>query len=416
MSRSTLRARAVIALACLAACLAAWNLFADTPAAAHRPPGAQGDSGPSRAIFPAQSIPLRFNHAAHLARGLSCPQCHPGALTGTQTADRLLPSPQVCDRCHGSRHVEFGAVQPGPEPRGACAFCHEGYDPSKPLAVARVVLPEPAIRVNHRAHAARNIGCRQCHGAVQQLALATVDQMPRMRGCLRCHDLPAASRGDAPSGCPTCHLVLPGGRLKTHLPSGVLMPPRWLGHAEHDAGFVQRHKRVAADNSRLCASCHTEDDCARCHDGRVRPRDIHPNDFLSMHPIAARQNSPRCSSCHQAQSFCNPCHQRAGVTMSGAAWARRQQGRFHPPTEVFTSGPRSSRHHGWEAQRNLTACVSCHTERDCASCHASRSGGGIGVNPHPAGFLARCASAFRRNPRPCLVCHDPSEHVLGACR
>ena len=381
-----------------------------------RPPGAAGDTGPSRAIFPAQSIPLRFNHASHIAMGQTCLQCHPAAATSQQTSDRLLPQPQVCDQCHGTRHVDVGMVQPGAEPKGACPFCHLGYDPAKPQLVQRVVLPEPAIRVNHRAHAARKIGCGQCHGAVQEVALATADQMPRMKGCYRCHDLPAESRGAAPEGCPTCHITVPGGRLQTHLPSGVLRPPRWLGRANHDAGFVERHKRVAGDNSRLCASCHTEDDCASCHDGRIRPRGIHPNDFLSMHPVAARQNSPRCSSCHQAQSFCKTCHQRAGITMSGSPWARREQGRFHPPPEVFSSGTRTPRHHAWEAQRNLSACVSCHTERDCASCHASRNGGGLGVNPHPAGFLSRCSTAFRRNPRPCLVCHDPSEQVLGSCR
>jgi hypothetical protein len=359
---------------------------------------------------------LRFNHAVHTAMGTPCLQCHTAAATSQQSADRLLPRPQVCDGCHGSRHIEIGQVQAGPQARGGCPYCHAGYDPTQPNIVQRVVIPEPAIKVNHRVHAARNIGCGQCHGEVQAVSLATQDQMPRMRGCYRCHDLPGESRGAVPTGCPTCHLTLPGGRLRTHLASGVLRPPRWLGRSDHDVGFVERHKRVAANNSRLCASCHTEDDCARCHDGRVRPRGIHPNDFLSMHPVAARQNSPRCSSCHQTQGFCQPCHQRAGITMSGTPWARREQGRFHPPAEVFTSGARTPRHHAWEAQRNLTSCVSCHTERDCASCHASRGGGGLGVNPHPAGFLARCATAFRRNPRPCLVCHDPSEQVLGSCR
>ncbi|MBI5536846.1 MAG: cytochrome c3 family protein [Deltaproteobacteria bacterium] len=390
---------------------------ADNPAPRlPRPPGASGDSGPSRAIFPAQTIPLRFNHASHIAMGQTCLHCHPGAATSQQTSDRLLPRPQICDRCHGSRHVDIGTVQAGPEAKGACIFCHVSYEASQPQVVQRVVMPEPVIRLNHLAHARRNIGCGQCHGAVQELGLATSDQMPRMRGCYRCHDLPAESRGAAPAGCPTCHLTLPGGRLQTHLPSGVLRPPRWLGNAKHDGDFVHRHKRVAGDNSRLCASCHTEDDCTSCHDGRLRPRGIHPNDFLSMHPVAARQNSPRCSSCHQAQSFCKTCHQRAGVTMSGSPYARREQGRFHPPSEVFTSGTRTPRHHAWEAQRNLSACVSCHSERDCASCHASRGGGGLGVNPHPAGFLSRCATAFRRNPRPCLVCHDPSEQVLASCR
>ena len=379
-------------------------------------PSVSGASGPSLVIFPAQSIPLRFDHAQHARLGLGCVDCHPAALTSTAATDRVLPAPQTCDACHGTVHRDIGVTTAGPRSDGSCSTCHVGWNPLAPAAVARVVLGESQAKFNHRVHAARNIRCGQCHGEVQKVALATRDTMPTMQGCLGCHNLPAQSRGDARAECWTCHLTDPGGHIRTRLPTGVLLPPRWLGNAEHGADFAHRHGHAAADNSRFCASCHADDECAHCHDNRVRPRDIHPNDFISMHPIAARQNSPRCSSCHHEQSFCLSCHQRSGVTMSGPPANRQEQGRFHPPTEVFTTGPRSSRHHGSEAQRNLSACVSCHTERDCASCHASTNGGGLGVNPHPGGFVARCATAFHRNPRPCLVCHQPDEPVLGSCR
>lgn len=403
----------VFAAALIAA--AASAIAAPLPAST-LPPGAAQTPLPSPVIFPAQPIPLRFDHAKHARMKLTCVHCHPGAATSTATSDRLLPVPAVCDRCHGTKHAELGPVTAGPATLGACGTCHEGWDPAQPQVVKRVAVAEAPLHSNHRAHARRNIGCGQCHGAVQEAGLATQAHMPRMRGCLRCHDLPAESRGEARAECTTCHLSGVGGRVQTHLPRGVLRPPRWLNHAEHDADFVKRHARVAGDNSRLCASCHGEDDCARCHDGRVRTREVHPNDWLSMHAVAARQNSPRCDSCHRAQSFCRTCHLRAGVGMSGSTLSRGQQGRFHPPADVFTNPPRTGRHHAWEAQRNISACVSCHSERDCASCHASRTGGGLGVNPHGPGFLARCGLAFRRNPRPCLVCHDPSEQVLGTCR
>ncbi len=67
--------------------------------------------------------------------------------------------------------------------------------------------------------------------------------------------------------------------------------------------------------------------------------------------------------------------------------------------------------------RNLNACVSCHTERDCATCHASKGvAGGGGVDPHPAGFISRCGAALRQNPRPCYVCHQTSDADLRSCR
>jgi hypothetical protein len=84
---------------------------------------------------------------------------------------------------------------------------------------------------------------------------------------------------------------------------------------------------------------------------------------------------------------------------------------------VWSDRPRGQGHHAWEAERNISACVSCHVERDCASCHATAAVGGGGVaNPHPPGFSSRCGRPLRTNARPCLVCHDPADPTLGMCR
>lgn len=240
--------------------------------------------------------------------------------------------------------------------------------------------------------------------------------MPRMQGCLTCHNLPPGSRGDAKAGCATCHLTTPSGRLRTTYPNGKLLPPRWLGGAEHGPDFVRTHGPAAANDSKFCARCHDEASCARCHDGRVRPREVHPNDYLSMHGLAAKQSAQNCGSCHRYESFCKTCHMRAGVTATGPAWNRLNQGRIHPPPEVFVTGPVTGRHHATEARRNLTSCVGCHVERDCVGCHATPGGGGMGVNPHPAGFASRCGSALSRNARPCLVCHEPGDLQLSRCQ
>jgi hypothetical protein len=204
-------------------------------------------------------------------------------------------------------------------------------------------------------------------------------------------------------------------------------PVRQPGAAPvHPANFAERHAVIAASDSAACGRCHAEDECSSCHDGRVRPRSIHPNDFLSLHAQAARSENSSCSSCHHAQSFCVSCHQRVGVAESGPTANYANRGRFHPPSSVWSSGARTAQHHAWEAQRNPSACVSCHTERDCIACHATRQLGGPGSglpagvgrtsNPHPAGFASRCGGALRDNARPCLVCHDPADPLLTACR
>lgn len=387
------------------------------------PPGATADDrGPSLAVFPPQKITIRFDHELHTGPlGLACTSCHPGGATSHLASDRLLPPGTTCDACHGSRHADPDKVVPGATDLGKCDTCHLGYAEGDGNRVAQVVLPPPNLRFDHAKHAARNIGCRQCHGEVQKLALATRDQLPRMRGCIGCHQHPdAAARGTAKGSCDTCHLPgagKEGGSIRTVFASGTLTPPAWLHNAAHGPDFIARHKYVAANDSSFCASCHKEESCTACHDGRVRPRSIHPSDYLSMHAAEARlatASTGKCTSCHREQSFCLGCHQRLGVAMSGPPGAK-DSGRFHPPAAIWSDAPRKAGHHAFEAMRNLNACVSCHIERDCVACHGGR-GIGAGFDPHPAGFLSGCATQMRRNPRPCFVCHDPGASVLARCR
>ncbi len=185
----------------------------------------------------------------------------------------------------------------------------------------------------------------------------------------------------------------------------------------HDLDWMEGHKFAAGSDSSSCANCHTSKDCTDCHDGRIRPRNIHPNDWLSMHTQAAQLDNPKCSSCHSQSTFCGDCHRRTGVSRDGPSGNRPIGSRFHPSSQEWTNSPRGMRHHAWEAMRNMNTCTSCHSERDCSTCHASKGTmGGQGVNPHPSGFHSSCKTAFRKNSRPCLVCHDLNDPILGVCR
>jgi hypothetical protein len=418
-------------LAVLAAVSAA---LADAPATVHGlaplpddqrvpremlPPGAEDpDEGPSAVIFPVQQLTLRFNHAKHVASaiGATCKTCHGAAYKSRTAQDSLLPSGEVCDACHSTDHSNLQAVKPGDDASGQCGFCHQGYKPADGNMVAQLQLPRANLVFNHQGHVDRNIGCGQCHGSVEKLELATRDQLPRMQGCLHCHQMSdSASQGEAKGACETCHLRgTRGTRIQVVYPTGALMPPRWLHGAEHTPDFILRHRSIAADDSQFCANCHKEDFCTDCHDGRVRPRSVHPNDYLNMHPIEARMATEKCQSCHREQSFCIDCHLRVGVAMSSPPNAK-DSARFHPPKSMWSDPPIRPGHHGFEAERNLNACVSCHTERDCVTCHGA-SGIGAGFDPHRGGFAGSCSSQFRRNPRPCFTCHEPTDGVLAQCR
>lgn len=382
------------------------------------PPGTSASPVPSDEIFPPQTLTIRFNHEKHVGQlKQSCKTCHAGAYKSEASTDRILPKPETCDSCHDIDHSDLSNVQAGTEPDGQCTFCHLGENAGVGGKVAPLVLPTPNLLFTHKKHLDRNIQCGQCHGQIEKLELATRDHLPRMAGCFKCHNMSGAAQGDAKSACTICHTARPDGRLITSFTAGDLVPPRWLHNAGHTADWIERHKQVAADDSAFCGTCHSAKYCTDCHDGKVRPRNVHPNDWMSMHAQAARQDNPRCVSCHQQQTFCADCHRRVGVARDAASGNRMTGRRFHPPPAEWTTAPRGAKHHAWEAERNLNACVSCHTERDCATCHASKGlSGGQGVNPHPTGFQGKCRTAFARNPRPCLVCHQSSDSLLRACQ
>jgi hypothetical protein len=383
------------------------------------PPGAfDPDTGPSTVIYPPQQLTVRFDHKKHLSKdvGATCKTCHSAAYKSASAQDKLTPGGTLCDACHGTDHTNLDKVIAGSDATGQCGFCHQGYSPANGNTVAHQEMPRANLLFDHKKHVDHNIGCAQCHGAVQELELATRDQLPRMRGCFGCHQMPdSASRGEAKSACETCHVRGPGAtRIRTMFPSGVLEPPRWLHNAEHTPDFILRHKWVAGNDSQFCSNCHTEKYCADCHDGRIRPRSVHPNDYISMHAIEARMATQRCTSCHHEQSFCLGCHERVGISMSGPPGVR-ESGRFHPPKQIWSDPPRQLGHHAFEAERNLNACVSCHIERDCVVCHGAQGVGG-GFDPHKTGFVGGCGAQFKRNPRPCFVCHEPSDGRLSLCR
>src|ERR1700710_2618145 len=111
------------------------------------PPGSfDHDPGPSKAIFPPQKMPLRFNHKLHIKeQGLKCEGCHKNAPTSANSADRLLPLPTTCDVCHGTDHSDLNAVKAASadDATGQCVFCHNGYKDGDGNKVAQVVVPQP---------------------------------------------------------------------------------------------------------------------------------------------------------------------------------------------------------------------------------------------------------------------------------
>lgn len=386
------------------------------------PPGADWpDVGPSNAVYPSQKLTVRFNHKAHVVgQKLPCNYCHEGVEKSTVATDVLLPKKHdLCTDCHS---IDESDPFKDDSPVARCDGCHIGTKagPNGTVTVAKVVIPQPNLKFNHKAHVTKGIQCAECHGQVGELELATRDQLPRMKGCFDCHQNGSAGglskkTAGAKSECKTCHVTEKDGTLKTMFASGILTPPRWLKNSQHGSDWIERHKKVAGADSGYCASCHTEAYCVACHDGKVKPRSVHPNDWLNMHEIAARFDQPKCTTCHSTTNFCQPCHSRVGIAQSSPSGVATSV-RFHPDPLTWSGPKRVPGHHSYEAQKNINACVSCHVERDCVVCHGTQGVGGAGNNPHGPSFVNKCSTMFAKNPRPCFVCHDPGDKFVGQCK
>jgi hypothetical protein len=384
---------------------------------------------PSELIFPKQNLTVRFSHQVHMKEDLTCVECHdgdtmggPGIVKSIRSSDLNLPIEETCFNCHD---VEDGAEA---DPPAACSTCHPGYEPEFPEGVDRTetkkaktfpvqtTIPNPHLKMNHKAHIELGIACTTCHGTMKEVDLATVaNSLPTMGECVACHDGKThefTKKGKkvevvAPSDCATCHMTNPDGRVKTDLPGGHLAPKGWYFGDAHDEQWLKNHANVSKADDTACQNCHEPKYCLDCHNGVTKPLKIHPNDWILTHAVAARKSNPDCNSCHKSQSFCVDCHTSMGVGGDDGIYGRTSKKlKFHP--EGWAYDRTSTDHHSWQAQRNIRACASCHTEASCLQCHASGNVGGYGFNPHPPGFKgSNCRRMKQMNPRVCVKCHLP---------
>lgn len=319
-----------------------------------------------------------FPHRAHVLAGVGCARCHPGvslpalALAGAPRDDAAalhLPDDASCVSCHAKPH----------DPR-PCSGCH-----GDPLRRAAAIEAKAHLLFSHARHAAAGRGdCMHCHDGV---ASDGAPLRPPMATCFRCHEHEAARDGRR---CAACHVDL--------VEEGTLPE----SHLAHEPGFATAHGARAASSAEVCASCHRERFCAGCHSGAVLPVRAQLDDpfavrphragFAARHALEARSDPGACATCH-APERCQGCHRERGVAATGAAGALGP----HPAGWVGVV----ENEHGRAARRDPASCAGCHGgagEAMCAGCHRV---GGVGGNPHPAGFSSRQP----RSSLPCRLCH-----------
>lgn len=122
--------------------------------------------------------PVPFSHRHHVGDiGIDCRYCHTTVADGAVAG---IPPTETCMNCHSQLWKDSPLLAP----------VRESYRTGKPLQWTRVHdLPDFAY-FNHSIHVKKGIGCKSCHGQVDNMPLMWREHSLQMRWCLDCHRNP----------------------------------------------------------------------------------------------------------------------------------------------------------------------------------------------------------------------------------
>ncbi len=151
---------------------------------------------------PAQ--PVQFPHKTHVAFGIQCLYCHPGAAKGPSAG---IPSEAKCWGCHNQIQKTLDSLKPdtkSPLLRPLAESVKSGI----PLQWVPVAQVPDFVQFNHRAHVAAGQNCEDCHGDMSKVTVAENPQVFNMGFCLKCHQTVAGDNHELLvklTDCGTCH-------------------------------------------------------------------------------------------------------------------------------------------------------------------------------------------------------------------
>lgn len=342
-----------------------------------------------------------YFNASH--QNISCMACHypvdmnPIALA-LDRADKLADIPPAVlgtTEMPVNKYSHLALSMPATQ----CTQCHDMRN--------RKVTPTLGVKIDHAAHAERDITCGACHNRVahQELEKLTLpgnerhEDFSKMTACFRCHTLAGESPSEykASGECATCHKpgfdLTPGthdagnwynakgdssGHAKAALavierteqaseqwaeaePEFAEKKPRPLAHiAEQMAGYDAELKVKVPPVSTVndCYTCHKAKFCSACHGTEVP----HKAGFRRSHSKAYKQSAAAsCAKCHNrtyqpkyAAQTCQQCHHQRWQPAKGR-WSA-QHGRI-----IHREGLDV-------VERD---CERCHDTVWCSQCHTS---------------------------------------------
>ena len=125
--------------------------------------------------------PVLYSHRLHAGvMGIDCRYCHTSVEIGPHAN---VPPTETCMNCHKLGWPNNLEVQ-------KIVKAHEA---GMPLRWKKVHLLPDYAYFNHAAHVRVGVGCRSCHGRIDQLEVVRQVEPLSMSWCLECHRDPAPS-------------------------------------------------------------------------------------------------------------------------------------------------------------------------------------------------------------------------------
>jgi hypothetical protein len=122
--------------------------------------------------------PVPFSHQHHVSGlGIDCRYCHTSVEVSSFAG---IPPTKTCMNCHS----QIWSNQPMLEP------IRESFRTGQSIIWTRANDLPDYVYFDHSIHINKGVGCRSCHGPVQQMPLMYNDKTWMMEDCLNCHRAP----------------------------------------------------------------------------------------------------------------------------------------------------------------------------------------------------------------------------------
>jgi len=127
-------------------------------------------------VAPEQPVP--FSHQHHAAGlGLDCRYCHTSVEDSSFAG---IPPTKTCMNCHAQIWTNAALLEP----------VRSSFRTGQSLKWTRVHDLPDFVYFNHSIHVNKGVGCRTCHGPVDEMPLMYAENTLQMEWCLSCHRAP----------------------------------------------------------------------------------------------------------------------------------------------------------------------------------------------------------------------------------